>query len=131
MNDNQLLHYGILGMKWGVRRTPAQLARARGERQSQDSKQNSTNSSSSKSSSSSSKRSVSDLSDDELRRVVQRLQLEQQYRNLNPQKVSVGQRFAKKVLNDVIVPAATEVGKNVVREALTNASKSLTKSKKE
>lgn len=23
--DNELIHYGILGMKWGIRRTPAQL----------------------------------------------------------------------------------------------------------
>ena len=23
--DNEMIHYGVLGMKWGVRRTPAQL----------------------------------------------------------------------------------------------------------
>ena len=32
MNDYELLHYGILGMNWGVRRTPEQLARARREK---------------------------------------------------------------------------------------------------
>lgn len=32
MENNELKHYGILGMKWGVRRTEAQLRRARGPR---------------------------------------------------------------------------------------------------
>lgn len=32
MENNELKHYGILGMKWGVRRSEAQLRRARGPR---------------------------------------------------------------------------------------------------
>nr|DAV24904.1 MAG TPA: hypothetical protein [Bacteriophage sp.] len=69
------------------------------------------------------KKTISDLSDDELRRVVNRMQLEQQYRNLNPAKVTKGKKIADKVVNQVVVPAAMEVGKQAIKQALSKAVK--------
>lgn len=67
-------------------------------------------------------KSVKDMSDDELRTVVNRMQLEQQYRNLNPQKVSAGRKFAEGLATKVLIPAATEVGKKLVTEMLKQAA---------
>lgn len=111
--DNQLAHYGIKGMKWGVRRTEAQLARARGE-----SLDSSSGAKPKKASTSSRSKSVSEMSDDELSRAVRRLQLEQQYRQLNPKKVSAGKRFADKVMKDVVIPAATTTARNTLQTVM-------------
>lgn len=67
-------------------------------------------------------KSIKDMSDDELRTVVNRMQLEQQYRSLNPQKVSAGKKFAEGVVNKVIVPAAADVGRKLVTEMLKQAA---------
>lgn len=111
MNDNQLLHYGVLGMKWGIRRTPAQIARARGERPSQsDSKSSTTKSSSSK------KRS-SEMSEDELRSKIQRLELEKRYKDLlsataPPPKSTRGKYFVMRVLE--------KSGENILTQLTTD-----------
>ena len=81
--NNALFHHGILGMKWGVRRSQAQLSRAKG---------------SSKSSSSEQKKNVKDMSDDELRRTVNRLQMEKQYSQLSSSNVSKGREYASKII---------------------------------
>lgn len=124
--ENSLIHYGVLGMKWGVRRTPAQLARARGKTKA---KSEETSKKVTSSSTSVQKKSISEMSDDELRRTVSRLQLEQQYRNLNPERVSAGRKFANKVLKDVVVPAATEVARNKLKDVMTDALNSASKKK--
>ena len=58
------------------------------------------------------------MTDDELQRKIERARLEQQYRQcrqLSPETVSKGRRIAKRVMNNVIVPAAEDLGKQVVK----------------
>lgn len=102
MNNSELLHYGILGMKWGVRRTPEQLRRARGELKSEfDGGSKKTKSS--KASSSSGKKRTSEMTEDELRSKIQRLELEKRYKDLMkatapPPKSTKGRDFVQRVL---------------------------------
>lgn len=92
MDQTMLMHYGILGMKWGVRRSEAQLARARGK-----SKSSSEEASEDYKKAHSSK-SVKTMSDAELRNRLNRLQMEQQYSKLNPGTVNRGKEVASKIL---------------------------------
>ena len=145
--ENELMHWGIKGMKWGVRRyqnkdgslTPAgkkrydnEMAKLKEEEKiaknklrtqaklnKLDEKRKEIEALKSgkpitKSTKRSSKPSVKDMSDEEL----------------NPQQVSAGQKFVKKVMNDVVAPAATEVGKNVLKDAMTKAVKNASEASK-
>lgn len=161
--ENELMHWGIKGMKWGVRRyqnkdgslTPAgkkrydkEMAKLKEEEKiaknklrtqaklnKLDEKRKEIEALKrgkpiAKSTKQRSKPSVKDMSDEELRQTVNRLLMEQQYAKLNPQQVSVGQKFVKKVMNDVVAPAATEVGKNVLKDAMTKAVKNASEASK-
>lgn len=151
MEDDDLYHHGIKGMKWGVRRTKEQL----GYKTSPKKKKRSPNDEnvftktakktgkaiSTATSNASAKRKekkeeerqtkeararnkklknkpISDMTDEELRQKIQRIQLENQYRALNPKKVSAGEKFAKTVLNDVIAPAAKNAGRQYLEKSL-------------
>ena len=161
--ENELMHWGIKGMKWGVRRyqnkdgslTPAgkkrydkEMAKLKEEEKiaknklrtqakldKLDEKRKEIEALKSgkpiaKSTKQHSKPSVKDMSDEELRQTVNRLLMEQQYAKLNPQQVSAGQKFVKKVMNDVVAPAATEVGKNVLKDAMSKAVKNASEASK-
>ena len=129
MDNDELMHYGVPGMKWGVRRTPAQLGRKKtssskslfGKKKSKSKAKAKTKSESSKEETAPKKKSVKEMSDDELNAAIRRMQLEQTYASLSPQKVSTGKAITKRILNNIVVPAAEDVGRQMVKTALTRA----------
>ena len=129
MDNNELMHYGVLGMKWGVRRTPAQLGRKPTssnkslfkKKKSEPKPKAKTKSESPKEETAPKKKSVKEMSDDELNAAINRMRLEQTYKELSPQKVSTGKEVAKRILNNIVVPAAEDVGRQMVKTALTRA----------
>lgn len=129
MDNNELMHYGVLGMKWGVRRTPAQLGRKptssnkslSGKNKSEPKPKAKTKSESPKEETAPKQKSVKEMSDEELNAAIRRMQLEQTYATLSPKKVSTGKAVAKRILNNIVVPAAEDVGRQMVKTALTRA----------
>lgn len=130
-----LVHYGVLGMKWGVRRSPAELARARGERVPKSTKKKTSffskktvkkktgkaPATDSVKKETPSKKTPSEMTNDELQTAVRRLELEKRYRDLSPKKVSAG----RKIVDSVIIPALTEGGKNLLKDYTTKIGKQL------
>lgn len=124
--DNELYHHGVKGMKWGVRKTPVRSSSGNALKRKSNTlslfkKKKTTHNASVAKSSPTQTKSVKDMSDDELRRKIERVRLEQQYQQLNPKTVSRGQRIAKRVMNNIIVPAAEDVGKQVVKSFMANS----------
>lgn len=126
--DDKLYHYGVKGMKWGIRRTPAQLGHDVSKRAkkvgsavgSTLKKAGSSTISAIKSRQAAKKNAkelkkirkkpLSEMSDDELRRTIQRMQLEQQYASLQPKKVSAGKKF----VNDFVLQPASNAAKQYI-----------------
>ena len=164
--DNELYHYGVLGMRWGVRRyqnkdgsltkagqkrynkemakvreknkalnnsikTKAKLEKLDSKKKELKEKEKSFKNGKSasdmvkKDETSTKSKKISDMSDDELRTTLNRMQMEKnamdlqrQISSLNAQNVSTGRKIANTVMKDVVAPALKDAGKNLLTKTL-------------
>ena len=144
MSSNELTHHGIKGMRWGVRRyqnkdgslTKAgrkkmakldkEYSKLIGQNRNTDKESLNTKSLPTK------KKKLSDMTDDEIRSRINRINLERDYLDLiNNQdsinKQSEGKGFIKTVRSDVIKPVAIDLGKQALKSGGVKILNSLVK----
>lgn len=98
----ELYHYGIKGMRWGIRRSPEELGHIRDINNNVRTVSNDTaNLIRSYGKKRSTSEDVSKISDDELKRRVARLGLERQYKSLTAPEISKGAEKTAKILTGI------------------------------
>lgn len=150
MSNNELTHYGVLGMRWGVRRNPAgkimftkkkQLAvdkrdleklnngrhlsvgftkkrQAAYDKRDRAILEKRIETNEQKLATKAKKPSVKEMSDEELRKVVNRLQMERQYSQLSESNVSKGKEYIQKVIKTgTTIAAVTTTGLTLYNNA--------------
>lgn len=101
----EISHYGVKGMKWGVRRSQAQLDRAAKRR---------SNSPAAK------RKEAKSMSDAELRSSINRLQMEKQYVDLTADKKT---QFGAKKVGGVLAKVGGQVVGNAAKQVATQQVK--------
>lgn len=93
-NQNELSHHGILGMRWGVHKSKQSKTLNKSHTSSQD---------------------ISKMSNEELRNAIARKQLLAEYNRINKpaEQKSRGRQIAKYTFDRMILPAATDIGKQI------------------
>ena len=115
--ENTLQHYGVLGMKWGVRRTPAQL----GRRTSSKKKSKPTGREEKGKVAPKKKKSLKDMSDEELRAKISRLELEKRYSDLSKPENHARTTKGKAFVSDILEKSGKNIGTQLTTYALGTA----------
>lgn len=126
--NDELYHYGRKGMKWGQhiygkvkqastkrkRRKSLEKARAAKVQKAKVAAENAKK-----------PKRLEDMTDDEIRSAINRLQMEKQYKQLmsemNPQTVSRGKKAVNDFLDRSVKPAVEEASKQLMKDYLTKA----------
>lgn len=114
MNNEELMHYGVLGMKWGIRKAPATSGGSK--RKSTKSKMDEwrekrkASKEASKEAEKLKKRKISEVSNEELKRRVDRLQLENRYREELSKNHAKHESKGKKLVQDILSNSAQNIG---------------------
>ena len=141
--DEELYHYGVKGMKWGIRRSPAQLGHKTGTKKK---KKSGTLAKAGKKVAESAKKAYSDhrerkrvkklmkkkpskMTNEELNEYINRMNLEraakqarQSVKQISPDHVNAGVRFMKAAGRDVVAPAVKNVGRQYLEKVLRDAA---------
>ena len=127
--NGELYHWGVKGMRWGVRRyqnKDGTLTKAGKKRYNNDAEEKSKVEKQAPSKVRKKKR-VSEMSDAELRSEINRIQMERQYAQLTARHVSAGEKFVK----NVAMTAASNVANKYATKGLEFAAGKAEKAIKE
>lgn len=128
---DELQHWGIKGMKWGIRRfqnKDGSLTDAGRKRYDDDPSNNSVSNKPASQPKKAphemtgkdyKKQRTDDMTDEELAAAINRSRMEQAYRQLNPEPVSKGKVLAEKILNEALIPVAVNAGKNFMDKQMS------------
>lgn len=81
--ENELYHYGVKGMKWGVRKSRSSFRKNKTKGWSKEAKE----------ADRIKKKSVHQMTNKELQTLNKRMELENSYKRLNPNKVNQGLKY--------------------------------------
>lgn len=113
-SDSDIMHFGILGMKWGVRKKKNSISR-----KEQKKRANKKTSRDYNEAEFLRKRKVKSLSNAQLKKAITRMQLEQQYKQLSEKDKNEIYTFGKKFVNDLMTSTTQTVVNTIAKTAKT------------